>query len=166
MKPCIVWDLCQTLADTKHRLPWILNKPVNWDEFDKRAMHDTPIHHAKLVFNALMAQGIDQIVITGRGERTREASSLWLASYEFAVSAMYMRHEDKRFLPSAEMKLILLNQARADGWHPILAFDDEPNTVSMYRREGVPVFAADDTHWRNGDFREVKQHDDVGNIRK
>lgn len=48
---------------------------------------------------------------------------------------------------------------RAIIWHPILAFEDEPETIRMYRQiEGVPCFAADDFSWTTGEFKEVRHH--------
>lgn len=158
MKPCVIWDLCQTLADTRHRLPWILNKPANWPEYDKRTMEDTVIPSAKLVFCALQAQGIDQIVITGRGERVREMCDLWMFREGLSHSGMYMRPEGVE-VSSAVLKQHLLGRVRKDGWQPILAFEDEPATVRMYRHvEGVPCFAADDFSWTTGEFREIRRH--------
>jgi hypothetical protein len=67
---------------------------------------------------------------------------------------LYMRPE-KDNTPSDRLKRELLTQARADGWHPVLAFEDHPATVSMYRSEGIQVFAADNSSWTNGEFCEV-----------
>lgn len=156
--PCVIWDMCQTLADTKHRLPFILNTPANWPEFDKRTLADTPIPHARLVYLALAGQGIAQIIISGRGERVRELNDQWMKREGLPYSAMYLRPEGVE-IPSAALKRRLLCRARKDGWHPILAFEDEPETVRMYRQiEGVPCFAADDFSWTTGEFKEVRRH--------
>ena len=156
IRPCVIWDMCQTLADTRHRLPFILNDPPDWPEFDRRTMDDTVIQSAKLIFNALQAQGIDQIIMTGRGERVREMCDLWLYREGLSHSALYMRPAGVE-VSSADLKKHLLGRARKDGWHPVLAFDDEPKTVRMYRDNGVDCFAADDFSWTNGTFREVRR---------
>jgi hypothetical protein len=155
-KPAVIWDLCQTLFDTQHRLHWILKKPANWAEFDKRTMYDKVIPAAKLIYCAFMARGIDQIIITGRGERTRDMCDLLMMKNGLLHSGMYMRPEGPE-IPSTELKRRLLAQARKDGWHPIMAFEDQPDTVSMYRVEGVHCWAADDSNWKNGKSREVSR---------
>lgn len=161
MRACVIWDMCETLADTKHRLPFILNEPADWPAYDARIMSDTPIPHAAMVFKALHALHMPQIILTGRNERTRGACTTWMNEHGLPFMAMYMRPHGVE-IPSAALKRRLICQARKDGWHPILAFEDEPATVRMYRQiEGVPVFAADDFSWTTGKFKEVRRHADA-----
>lgn len=152
--PTIIWDLCQTLFDTTHRLPHILNEPKDWPAFDALTLDDTIIEPAKMVYMALNGAGYTQIIITGRNERVREANQQLLALNGVFYDRLYMRPVLNRER-SAPLKKMLLDKARADGFNPVLAFEDEPESILMYRTNGVMVFAADDKHWRAGSFKHV-----------
>lgn len=154
-KQAVIWDLCQTLFDTTHRLKYILGEPKNWPEFHKRTPWDTPIMTSSMIFRALNGAGENQIIVTGRNDITRQMNEELLARHGIFHDGLYMRPQECR-LDGAELKLKILQQIRAEGkWNPVLAFEDEPRSVAMYRENGVACFAADDRNWRTGKFQEV-----------
>ena len=52
------------------------------------------------------------------------------------ILKLYMRKEGD-FRPDAKIKEELIAQMKADGYEPILAFEDRQRVVDMWRRHGV-----------------------------
>lgn len=153
--PVAIWDLCQTLADTRHRLPLILErKPAQWDEFHRRAIDDTLFKPAAQVFNALRFAGLKNVICTGRGEAGRATTEAWLEKHHLHPHIMFMRRDgDGRGSPAVKLDMLLSMQVI--GYHPIMAFEDHPETMQMYRSNGVWCWGADDSEWRERVFREI-----------
>lgn len=82
--------------------------------------------------------------LTGRHSGQRELTWNWLIENEIALrqwslgtQRLFMRDEgDHR--PDHIIKLELLEQVIADGYEPIMVFDDRNSVVKMWRDAGIP----------------------------
>ena len=147
-KFCIIWDLDGVLADSDHRLHYIVVDRANpdWETFHAHTLKDSPIRSGCTLFWALDFFGVSNIICTARPESNRELTEQWLQEKCLKPAKLMMRKEgDHR--PGCEVKRDMLHELWDEGYEVILAFDDHPEIVNMYRTEGVPCFAADPRHW-------------------
>ena len=69
-------------------------------------------------------------------DQVRQETEVWLKDHRL-VGPLYMRAKhDKRadYIVKGELRDRIL----ADGWEPIMAFDDRDQVVKMWRERGVP----------------------------
>lgn len=137
MKPCYLFDIDGTLADCSHRLHHIQKQPKDWRSFFAGCLDDAPIAH--IVQLAITLWNADQhiVYVSGRSSECMAQTQAWLATNKLPGSALYMRKEgDHR--DDDIVKAELLDQILADGWQPIMAFDDRARVVKMWRSRGIP----------------------------
>jgi hypothetical protein len=77
------------------------------------------------------------VLLTGRPVRTREATLTWLAEHGYRWDLLVMK-EDGDLRRTHLAKREAVTALREAGFPPVLALDDEPGNVEMYRVEGVP----------------------------
>lgn len=137
MKDCYIFDIDGTLADCSHRLHHIHPRPAkDWRAYFAACLDDTPIPH--IIELTWILEGKAAIVlVSGRSDECREATIQWLDKHEVPFQALYMRkagdHRNDDILKSE-----LLDKVLADGWRPIMAFDDRDRVVKMWRERGIP----------------------------
>lgn len=143
---CYIFDIDGTIADLSHRLPHIQKDPKDWAGFFAAVADDSPIHHIiKLAIDVSLA-GADVVYVSGRSDECRPATEAWLQRHALPLGPVYMRKAgDHR--PDHQVKVELLEQLRAEGRNPIMAFDDRDTVVKMWRGLGVPCAQVAD-----GDF--------------
>lgn len=132
--PCVVVDIDGVLADGAHRQHLV--KAKRWREFFDAANRDTPIAETAVLLRLLDADLI-VVLLTGRPVRTREPTVTWLAEHGYRWDLLVMKQDtDVRRTDIAKREAV--TALRAAGFTPVLALDDEPGNVEMYRKEGVP----------------------------
>ena len=139
-RKCYIVDIDGTVADCSHRVHHIHNKPKDWDAFFAGTANDKPIKHmVGLVSHMWLTAYI--VFVSGRPERTRAATEKWLRDHGVHPSlgpvTLYMRPDGDR-RDDQIVKFELLQQLKADGWEPIMAFDDRDRVVKMWRENGIP----------------------------
>lgn len=152
MIECYVFDIDGTIANLSHRLHYIQVhseegdiKP-NWDAFFDECNNDAPIDHIIELAIDLYTAGRHIVYVSGRSDQIRDKTLVWLNNHQLPNGALYMRKQgDHR--PDDMVKLDLLKELKADGYHPILAFDDRDQVVRMWRLAGIPCAQVAD-----GDF--------------
>ncbi len=135
MKPCYIFDIDGTLADCSHRLHHIQKQPKDWDSFFAACTHDEPIKHMVDLAKSLP---LPIICVSGRSDAVRYETDYWLrVKAGICPDGLYMRragdHRDDDIL-----KIVMLEQIRADGWEPVMAFDDRTRVVKAWRTAGIP----------------------------
>jgi phosphoglycolate phosphatase-like HAD superfamily hydrolase len=143
---CYIFDIDGTIADLSHRLPHIQKDPKDWDGFFAACKDDAPIQHTiKLAIDVALA-GANIVYVSGRSDQCREATETWLREHALPEGRVYMRKAgDHR--PDFKVKVELLEQLRAEGHSPVMAFDDRNSVVKMWRELGIPCAQVAD-----GDF--------------
>jgi len=72
----------------------------------------------------------------GRDSKYRPQTETWFDEHGIHYDALYMRPEGER-KEDSEVKRDLLVQIRADGYNPVLVFEDRDRVVDMWREEGL-----------------------------
>jgi len=136
MKKCFLVDIDGTVANGDHRVHHILKEPKEWDAYFLKCGDDARIDHMHAVVTAL-SELFAIVYVSGRSDLVRQQTIDWLDQHGFPCDGLYMRkqgdHTDDHIL-----KLELLEQVRADGFEPIMAFDDRNRVVKAWRAAGIP----------------------------
>jgi len=141
LKHCYVFDIDGTLADCSHRLHHIQKQPKDWDAFFDAVLDDKPIEHmANLAITLFQTHNI--AFVSGRSDVCKCDTALWLHRHILPTVTLsplnlYMRkagdHRDDDIV-----KIEMLAQLRADGFEPIMVFDDRKRVVDAWRAAGIP----------------------------
>lgn len=136
----IVFDIDGTLADLSHRLHWIQGEEKNWDKFYEGVEQDKlikPIADLFELYVWFLAPGARVVCITGRPERTREATLNWFVDkIGVKPDEIYMR-KDHDYRPDVEIKREWVEKLLKEGYEIQLAFEDRDRVVKMYRDMGI-----------------------------
>ena len=77
------------------------------------------------------------VLLTARPESIHGLTVDWLRRHEVRWDLLIMRGFGD-YLPSPDVKRSELHALRRAGFRPLLAVDDDPRNVKMFRAEGVP----------------------------
>jgi hypothetical protein len=134
---CYVFDLDGTLADCQHRIYYIQYDPPEWRAFFAACDKDIPIQHVIQLAKTLYRDGTTIVYVSGRSDECRDKTVAWMENNGLLPTHLYMRKQgDHR--PDYKVKSELLDQLLADGFEPIMAFDDRDQVVKMWRDRGIP----------------------------
>ena len=146
----VIFDIDGTLLDISHRLKFIQQKPKDWKAFrDPKQKHwDEPIMPVVHIFNALLADGHNMIISTGRMRDEENDTRNSLVHYIPELTAkqgddswlipFYMRRmRDNR--KDTVLKKEMLNIMRIDGYNPVMVFEDRPSVINMWHEQGLKV---------------------------
>lgn len=134
---CYLFDIDGTLADLSHRLPHIQKEPKDWDAFFAACGDDKPIQHVIDLLITLFDADQKIVLVSGRSSQCHAETVAWLERHKIPTDSLYTRKEgDHR--PDDQVKAELLTAIRADGYEPMMAFDDRDQVVFMWRRLGIP----------------------------
>lgn len=136
-----VFDLDGTLADIRHRLGYIQQKPKDWNAFHDACHMDTPIYPTIEIARALWYHDADLWIVTGRSKRVEEKTRDWLKLHYIPYVSLVMRdegdhREDYEFKRAWYKGLDRCDKVMLHG-----VFEDRARVVSMWRELGVPCFA-------------------------
>lgn len=138
MKTYIV-DIDGTVANNEHRIHYITDGHKNWDAWHANAHRDEPIEQMIEILDMAVAAGIKIVFCTGRDEKCREDTLQWFDDHDIPCDALYMRKRGDR-RDDDIVKFELLEQIYADGYEPVLVFDDRTRVVNMWRDAGLRCF--------------------------
>jgi phosphoglycolate phosphatase-like HAD superfamily hydrolase len=137
MIDCVIFDIDGVLADARHRLHYLEGSKKQWNKFYEAMDKDPPFNSMITVIRSMSTFAeLEVIIITGRPNNFRFETGKWLRDQFILYRKLYMRKEGDHRLGTL-VKKELLAQARLDGFNPVLAFEDTPDTVAMYRSEGI-----------------------------
>lgn len=132
--PCVIVDIDGVLANGEHRQHLVRAK--RWREFFDAAHGDLPIAETAVLLR-LLDKDLVVVLLTGRPMRTQEATMAWLAEHGYRWDLLVMK-EDGDLRKTHHAKREVVACLRQAGLMPVLALDDEPGNVAMYREEHVP----------------------------
>lgn len=131
-----IFDIDGTLSDLSHRLHFIQGDKPDWRAFFANVGGDAVHKHIAELANFL-STSYPVVLVSGRSDECRDETVRWLNRNNIKFSDLYMRRSgDHR--PDFKVKDGLLGTLRADGYEPIMAFDDRDQVVKMWRDCGVP----------------------------
>ena len=109
----------------------------------KRQVIQPTAHLIRLLYG----EGRRIILLTGRGERVREATETWLEHNQIPFDELIMRSEGDR-RPAWVVKMQKINREMFSPQNTFCIFEDEPETVSKMRAQGFIVY--DPLEWKDG----------------
>jgi phosphatidate phosphatase APP1 len=139
-RPLAVIDIDGVVADVRHRLHLIENRPKRWEDFFRAAAEDPPLPTG-VDLVAELAADHDVVWLTGRPERNRRLTARWLADQGLPAEPLLMR-PDRDFRPSRLHKREQLRRLRRDREVAIVV-DDDPDVIATLSEDGFPVRLAD-----------------------
>ncbi|SDZ35232.1 phosphatase domain-containing protein [Herbiconiux ginsengi] len=139
-RPSVIVDMDGTLADVAGIRHYVLDDlhRRNFDKFHAAASWVPPIADVVRITRALHGAGLGIVVLTSRTERWRYRTRAWLVKWEIPVDALGMRAETDTRRDDA-VKRDLLDRMRALGYDPVLAIDDNPVVIALWRSLSIPT---------------------------
>ena len=134
---CYIFDIDGTLANGLHRTHHLEKRPKDWDAFFAEQNKDGLYVHVANVARALHRGGHRIVICTGRPENYREVTMNWLHLRAVPYEALYMRPAGD-FRDDDIIKIEMLARIRADGYVPVMVFDDRDRVVRAWRAAGIP----------------------------
>ena len=106
----VVFDIDGVIADVRHRLVHVQNRPKDWEAFFRAMTEDTPLADGVRATLAASTQGHRVAYLTGRNERFRQQTQAWLDEHGLPPGPLVMRPDrDRRparmFKPEALRRL-------------------------------------------------------------
>lgn len=153
MKPLYIFDIDGTIADLSHRLHYIKTVPKDWDSFNARVIHDTPIKPVLEIMHSLYKAGTDVYFFTGRNESTRAATTEWIYQNTFwdtstITQSLFMRPLNDRRDDTQVKKDIYLNHLNEYDKNRLTSvFEDRDRVVKMWRKLGVTCLQVRDGNY-------------------
>jgi hypothetical protein len=135
--PCILVDIDGVIADGNHRQSYMRSATKDYAAFFAAAVRDTPITEAAMLLR-IIDPDVAIVLVSGRPARIHDLTVDWLRTHAFRWDLLVLR-ADGDHRPASDAKAQAVRELRAEGWLPVLAIDDEPGNVDMYRGLGIPT---------------------------
>ena len=134
-----VFDIDGTVADCRHRAQLAFTDPPDWDAFFAGSDLDRPLPQGVALARRYAAEG-KLIWLTGRPERYRLTTAVWLQALGLPATQLQMRPDDD-LRPAPAFKVGRLTELATH--HDIaVVVDDDDRVVAALRKEGWPVLHA------------------------
>ena len=148
-----LFDIDGTLLDITHRLKFLSGPPKDWKSFrdpDLKRL-DAPIMPTIEIMKSLRVAGHNSIIVSARIKDeldvTKDSLRKWVPDIDDIP--MYLK-SNKDYRKDKVVKAMLLEKIRADGYDPVMVFDDRPSVINMWHETGLLV--ADMRDPSKGDF--------------
>jgi len=142
MKNVIICDIDGTIADVRHRLPYIQNedgskrsKP-DWAAFHAACVDDLPFDDVIEVVNNLTysVRSYRLYMLSGRNEVVRAETEQWLDNHMGYTKLVMRKANDRR--PDHIIKLEMVRELGLTPDKVLCIFDDRQSVVDMWRENG------------------------------
>ena len=147
-RPLAIVDIDGVIADVRHRVHYVEQRPKDWKRFFDAAVNDEP-HPEGLAVVERLAENHEVVFLTGRPEHLRDDTTAWLRRHGLHEHRLYMRPPGDRG-PSARFKVRTL-RALARRRPVAVVVDDDPFVIEAMRDAGYATWHAD---WEVRDARE------------
>lgn len=135
----IIYDMDGTLCDVTDIRHYVTNGNRNFDKFHRASLFCPPNHAVWMAYYAWHYTAKKKTLIVTARERTYEkVTTDWLAKHNIEYDELYMRGF-KDYRPDYVVKSEILDQIRADGYNPIMAYDDNPNVIRLWEENDIPA---------------------------
>jgi hypothetical protein len=134
-----VFDIDGVVADVRHRLHYLDQRPKDWAGFFQGAGDDAPLAEG-LALVADLQEKHSIVWLTGRPEWLRSTTADWLGAYGLPSGELFMRPSGDR-RPARLYKVGVLR--RLAGRNIAAFIDDDAEVVADARAAGYPAVLAD-----------------------
>lgn len=125
------------ISDASGRQDLLRGADRDWDRFFAAASGDALSADAAELLGILGAGGLQIVVLTARPVTIRQLTVDWLEQHRIPYDLLVMRPASDRG-SSRGYKQAALDDLRAFGFTPRIAFEDDARNVEMFRARGVP----------------------------
>ena len=136
----VICDIDGTVANNDHRQA-LLKGFKDWDAFFDEMHLDEPIWPIINLVNELHDDNKKIVFITGRPERYREKTTIWLKAYFNFEISLYMREDnDKENKLISKLKIYEQNFSKYDVH---LVIDNDESLLEMWENLGLTTHQVD-----------------------
>lgn len=141
MKDTVILDLDGTLADVSYcRRHIVRSHPEfpgkrDFDRFHEEALL-APVIEEIVEMAHLFSRDCWIIIVTARKEMRRTDTEGWLKRHGIPWDLLFMRGDKDHRAPE-DVKREILNDIRNKGFNPVVAVDDSPKIIEMFKEEGL-----------------------------
>ena len=141
----VIFDLDGTLADIdKRRKLATKNGKMNWNVFfnPDNIDLDTPNQTVINMANILYSQDYIIYILSGRSDKTHQATIDWLSKHKVNYDLLIMRPQNQLYKKDSDLKQSWLDTIGKD--RVSMVFDDRQQVVDMWRSNGLTCFQVAD----------------------
>lgn len=140
-----IFDIDGTLADCSQRLHFIQQEKPDWDAFYKDCVNDKPIKPVLNLLRLIYEDEQDVIFVTGRPEKYRKQTTLWLSKYLMSEHFGLAMRKDGDHRPDYIVKKeIYEKEIKPYFKHIGGVFEDRKQCVDMWRSLGLTCYQVAD----------------------
>lgn len=148
----IIVDLDNCISDDKWRVPLIHWSVEN--KFLRYHAYHMAIPGDALCNSHILATHEEIVIVTSRPVMYKWLTVMWLDYHKIKYKGLFMRERHENDLPSPDVKRRALHTILK--WQPIesiaMAYDDRPDVIEMYKREGIPAECVRINHYEVKEF--------------
>lgn len=134
-----VIDIDGVVADVRHRLRHVTERPKDWRAFFAGAADDPLLPEGEETVRRL-AEVYDIVYLSGRPERLREVTERWLRQHDLPAGPLLLRAYDD-YRPARLFKVEVLRKL-AETSTVVVLVDDDPRVLADARLAGFDVLPA------------------------
>jgi FMN phosphatase YigB (HAD superfamily) len=139
-----IFDMDGTLCDISP-LRYLVNPShphfpgkKDWEGFHGGAINCEPIPRALEEYHRAVDRGLKVLIVTARMRMWALPTLLWLKEHHIAHDELYMRPMFD-YRKDYVVKREILEQILDDGYHPVLAVDDNPSVIRLWEEHEIPT---------------------------
>ncbi len=134
-----VVDIDGVVADVRHRLRHVTDRPKNWGAFFAGAADDPVLSEGEETVRRL-AEVYDFVYLSGRPERLRQVTERWFRRHGLPPGSLVLRPADDH-RPARFLKVEVLRRL-AETRTVVVLVDDDPRVLDEARQAGFDVLPA------------------------
>ena len=139
-RPIAVIDIDGVLADVRHRLHHVKDRPKDWVAFFAAAPDDPPLDKG-LETARRLAEVCDVVYLSGRPEHCRQDTLDWFEKYDVPPGELILRRRGD-YRPARVTKVETLDRLSERATVSVFV-DDDPLVCEAARAAGYDVLPAD-----------------------
>ena len=141
MKNIILCDIDGTVANNDHRQHFLEGKK-DWDGFFSELSNDLPIHPVISLVKNEKANGKEVIFLTGRPERYRYSTTLWLKNYfDFEFRLLMRKDNDQSNKVIVKDRIFQENFIHEEIY---LVIDNDQKLLELWRKKNLKTLDANE----------------------
>ena len=133
MKRVVIVDIDGTLSNDRWRQP--KNDDISWDEFHAMAKEDTT-YEDMINFIGHLSSKYYIIGLTGRPEKFRQMTTLWLGMNVVAMDELHMRPDDD-YRKAPDLKVAIALEMVKPPDKIILVIDNDTRVIEAFNALGT-----------------------------
>lgn len=134
-----VVDIDGVVADVRHRLHHVADRPKDWRAFFDGAGDDGLLAEGEHTVRAL-SEVYDIVYLSGRPERLRRVTQHWFDQHHLPAGPLMLRPPDD-YRPSSIYKVDVLHEL-AEKCTVVVLVDDDPRVLAAAKHAGFDVLPA------------------------